>query len=133
MKGLARLNLIDKIATELQSLLTTTEINAFLGGYEIEHEGVRFVKSKRIYVTDLLANTPLPVIIEIASDLEIGVPIELQRYQESQETGAIDTTSSCTWRRRPSKPCRIGCAPEWKARQTCTLAADVSGGWRCTV
>lgn len=91
MKGLARLDLINEIATELQARLTTTEINVFLAGYGIAHEDTTMVPSKRIYARDLIAKVPLSMIIAIAADLDIEIPTALQQQQEKGDMIKIET------------------------------------------
>jgi len=69
-----RHDLINKIASELQSSMVTNDINIFLSGFGVVTENVDIVPSKRTYVQNLLKNTNSSAIVEIAHELNIISP-----------------------------------------------------------
>jgi hypothetical protein len=68
-----RFEAIQAIAEDLQYSLTTVEINAYLAAFGVPNPGITMAGSKRVYVQELLANQPSPVIVEIARDRNISV------------------------------------------------------------
>lgn len=70
MSALKRLEVIDKIAVDLQSRFVTTDINIYLAGFGIRAEEEQ-VSSKKTYVKNLLATQENDLIEQIALDLEI--------------------------------------------------------------
>ena len=74
MKKIERYNLIENIALTLQADMTTSGINIFLGGFNVEHKMVNIVPSKRVYVGELLANESDNIILQIARELDIKIP-----------------------------------------------------------
>jgi hypothetical protein len=69
-----KLALIDKVARELQSRYTFTEIDAYLAEFEIATPDVVSVNSKWVYSKDALKGVPFSKVSEIAEDLGIGGP-----------------------------------------------------------
>jgi hypothetical protein len=55
MKPIDRLNLIDRMGRYLQENMTTTDINAYLGGFGIKNDGTTVAASKWVYVKNLLS------------------------------------------------------------------------------
>lgn len=87
MKSMERFNLINKIASELQSIMTTTDINTFLGGFDVEvNHGLRMANSKRVYVQELLTNEPDEVIIRIANELNLDHQFTVTSEQKVEES-----------------------------------------------
>ena len=74
MKKLHRYQLVGSIAAKLQDTMNTSGINVFLGGFDIEHDFVSFVPSKRVYVEKLLADISDSVVCQIARELGIEIP-----------------------------------------------------------
>lgn len=68
---LERFNVISEIACSLQEKMTTTNINAFLGGYGLDFEKKKIAESKRVYVENILADAKDDIIIDIADELDI--------------------------------------------------------------
>lgn len=69
--------------------MNTSGINVFLGGFDVEHDTVDIVPSKRTYVQNLLADVSDNVVCQIARELDIEVPsstaqtaLDLQSYLE---------------------------------------------------
>lgn len=56
MKKIERYNLVYNIALKLQADLNTSGINVFLGSFDIEHDMVSIVPSKRSYVERLFSD-----------------------------------------------------------------------------
>lgn len=89
MKRLHRYQLVRSIALKLQETMNTSGINVFLGGFDVEHDCVSIVPSKRKYVEGLLADVSDNVVCRIARELDIEVPSstaqtahDLQSYLE---------------------------------------------------
>ncbi len=73
MKVIERINLIEEIGSELQSRMTYSDIDIFLGAFNIETKGFEpSSNSKRIYVKELLADKNEELIIKIAGELELN-------------------------------------------------------------
>ena len=70
MKPLEKVNLIIKIATELQARMTYSEIDVYLNEYGIKGLGDGY-GSKRVYVQKILENVPTSSIITIGEELGI--------------------------------------------------------------
>lgn len=71
MKVLDRINLIDKIGRKLQSRMSFSDIDVFLGAHGIECKGFQpSTNSKWVYVKEILANVRDELIIRIANELE---------------------------------------------------------------
>jgi hypothetical protein len=66
-----RFKAINSIAYHLQEQMTTTDINAYLGGFGVRNPGTTMARSKRVYVQELLADQSQEVIAEIAADLRL--------------------------------------------------------------
>lgn len=77
MNQLDRLNLIDKIARQLQEKMTTTDINTYLGGFDIENDGTEMASSKWVYSKKLLSSADDAIIIKIASELDLEIPVSV--------------------------------------------------------
>jgi len=73
MKGIDRVNLIDRIGRELQSTMTYSDIQAYLSGFGVDTDIPTTDNggSKWVYVKDLLAKVPDKTIFKIADELEI--------------------------------------------------------------
>jgi hypothetical protein len=72
MKALERINLIEKIALELQSRMTFTDITAYLKVYEVPLTvSSSDYSSKRTYVKELLASVSDGILLEIADELNL--------------------------------------------------------------
>jgi hypothetical protein len=76
MRKLARINLISRIATELQARMSTTQINTFLTSLGVECEETGMVPSKRLYVQSLLSKAPDELVLTVANELELEAPGE---------------------------------------------------------
>lgn len=72
-----RIQVITNIALHLQAEFNTTEINMLLSGYNLPIENVSIVNSKRVYVIDLLKSQKNELIIQIANDLGLEIPEEI--------------------------------------------------------
>lgn len=70
-----RLQIITVIASQLQAEYNTTGINILLSGYGIKTDDVSIVNSKRIYAIDLLKSQSDNLIIRIAKDLKLKLPV----------------------------------------------------------
>ena len=66
-----RIDLINKISVCLQESMTTSDINAFMGGYGIDFEVEEVAQSKRIYVKEILGRESAEMILKIARDLDL--------------------------------------------------------------
>lgn len=73
-----RIQIITDIALHLQAEYNTTGINMLLNGYNIPTENVSIVNSKRVYVIDLLKSQPNELIIQIANDLGLEIPEQIE-------------------------------------------------------
>lgn len=72
MKVLEKIDLIEKIASELQSRMTFVDINVYLKAYNIDTSiSTSGVNSKRIYVKELLSPVSDGIVLEIANELNI--------------------------------------------------------------
>jgi TIR domain len=72
MKVLEKIDLIEKIAIELQSRMTFADINTYLKAYNIDTTvSTSGVNSKRIYVKELLSSASEGIVSEIADELNI--------------------------------------------------------------
>ncbi|MCJ7603225.1 MAG: toll/interleukin-1 receptor domain-containing protein [Desulfobulbaceae bacterium] len=73
MKGIDRINLIDRIGRKLQSTMTYSDIQGYLSGVgvNINIPTTDNGGSKWVYVKDLLAKVPDQTIFKIADELEI--------------------------------------------------------------
>lgn len=74
MRKIDRLDLIDKIGRHLQEIMTTTDINVYLGGFGIDNDGTTMAESKWVYTKTLLSHVNDQKIIKIALDLGIEIP-----------------------------------------------------------
>lgn len=74
MKKIDKINLIDRIARELQSKMTYSDINNYLSAFGINIEKVTSDNggSKWVYSKELLASEPDELILKIANELEIN-------------------------------------------------------------
>ncbi len=73
-----RFTLIDKIARQLQSTMTTTDINVYLGGYGIENDGTTMAQSKWVYAKELLSKVEDKTILQIAGDIGLGESLSVE-------------------------------------------------------
>jgi len=72
MKVLERIALVDRIGRELQSRMSYTNIDVYLGAYGINTKGVEpSSNSKWIYVKELLANADESLVLSIAEELDL--------------------------------------------------------------
>ncbi|GAA4807636.1 toll/interleukin-1 receptor domain-containing protein [Litoribaculum gwangyangense] len=81
-----RIQTITNIALHLQAEYNTTGINMLLSGYKIPTENVSIVNSKRVYVIDLLKSQSNELIIQIASDLGLEVPEQIEMQIKKEKT-----------------------------------------------
>lgn len=88
MKPTERIKIVTNIALRLQAEYNTTQINVFLSGYNIPTENISVVNSKRVYVFDLLKSQSNEKVLQIANDLEIETPQELN--MQFQKEGKIN-------------------------------------------
>ncbi|WP_425062224.1 toll/interleukin-1 receptor domain-containing protein [Pyruvatibacter mobilis] len=72
MRPSERLQIIDRIARELQSRFTYADIDAYLGHYDILPPESVSINSKWVYSKEALRDSSPQVLAEIAADLEIG-------------------------------------------------------------
>lgn len=87
MRQIERFQLIDKVARELQSRMTYSDIDVYLKGFGIDFpdtSGESF-GSKWVYSKTLLADVPEETLIRIADELEIAHPYVLA-YQGVSES-----------------------------------------------
>jgi hypothetical protein len=75
VKGLERLGVVDRIGRRLQETMTTSDINAYLKGHGIRFAWQSSCGSKWSYVKEILAEESDEVVLAIARDLDIAVPI----------------------------------------------------------
>ena len=75
IKKIDRFNLIDDIGRHLQSKMTTTDINVYLGGFGVKNDGTTMAQSKWVYTKDLLSNVDDQTIFQIAIDLGLEIPV----------------------------------------------------------
>lgn len=85
MKGLHRIEIIDKIGRELQSRMTFSDIDIYLGDYGIDCSKATNTNSKYVYVKEILAYVKENIIIDIANELEIKHPV-LNREEQIKTT-----------------------------------------------
>jgi hypothetical protein len=72
VNNLERLELVTKIALDLQGRMTYRDIDVYLAGFGIEiPDRWDGPNSKRVYVEHLLASAPPDVVVKIADELEI--------------------------------------------------------------
>lgn len=74
MKRLEKINLIDIIGRELQSIMTFSEIDAYFTEYGIPTDHQPSANSKWVYVKEVLAGVEDEIVLEIANELEIDHP-----------------------------------------------------------
>jgi len=75
MNHMQRLDCVRLIASELQSIMKTSEINVFLSGFGITCGKTEIVPSKRVYVEGLLADSTPDTIRQIVEQLDIQPPV----------------------------------------------------------
>lgn len=68
------IDLIERLATELQKIYTTADINRYLRRFSISGATRSSVSSKRAYVKELLADVKDETVLKIAEDLGIPTP-----------------------------------------------------------
>jgi hypothetical protein len=73
MRPSERLQVIDRIARELQSRFTYADIDTYLGHFDIAPPESVSANSKWVYSKEALRHSTPQVLAEIAADLEIGV------------------------------------------------------------
>lgn len=72
MKALERINLIEKVAGELQSRMTFADIDTYFKAYKIDlFVNKSEVGSKRVYVKELLSQVSEKTLLDIAEELEL--------------------------------------------------------------
>jgi hypothetical protein len=73
MRRLERMQLVEAIATELQSRMVTSDINEFLSscGIDLSDRYQDSVRSKRIYVKNILSGEADSMVLAIADELEL--------------------------------------------------------------
>ena len=74
MKPIERLQLIERIACELQDRMVTTDINAYLPVFGISYRWQVSCASKRLYVKDILTPVDESTLIDVAKDLDLPIP-----------------------------------------------------------
>jgi hypothetical protein len=84
MNAYQRLNLINEIAYKLQQEMTTREINALLGPYNLGKVFQQSVGSKRVYFQELMDDIPAEKILTIAKDLEM----DLSNYKDASNNNS---------------------------------------------
>lgn len=99
--------LVTNIALDLQKQMTTSEINVFLGGFDVETQPLDVVSSKRLYVQDLLKHANDSVILEVAEGTR---QISPHRARVSGRTRQIRKRCSGP-RAHPKRPGLCGFAP----------------------
>jgi len=72
MKVLERINLLDRIGRELQSRMSYSDIDVYLGAFGVDCKDFQpSTNSKWVYVKELLSDADESLLIKIANDLEI--------------------------------------------------------------
>lgn len=72
MRILERINLLDRIGRELQSRMSYSDIDVYLGAYGVDCKDFQpSTNSKWVYVKELLANADEKLLLDIANDLEL--------------------------------------------------------------
>lgn len=74
LKPNEQFQLVHDIAFQLQSTMTTTDINNYLSAFGVRTQKVSIVQSKRVYVQELLSTASAEQVFEIASSLDIRIP-----------------------------------------------------------
>ena len=82
LSPMERVELIEKIGYELRDTMTTSDINIFLAGYDIDFHPEEVASSKRLYVKDILAKAPERIILNIARDLDLYRDVSLVRTEK---------------------------------------------------
>jgi hypothetical protein len=73
MRVLERIELVDRIGRELQSRMSYSDIDVYLGAYGIETKGIQpSSNSKWVYVKELLANADENLVLSIAEELDLN-------------------------------------------------------------
>lgn len=80
-----RIQIITDIALHLQAEYNTTGINMLLSGYNIPTVNVSIVNSKRVYVINLLKSQPNELIVQIANDLGLKVPEQIEMSTKKEK------------------------------------------------
>ena len=89
MKRIDRFNLIDRVARELQARMTYSDINVYLGGFDVDtKKETSNANSKWVYSKELLADTKDDVLFKIAEELEIE-----HDYASPSEVTTSESTS----------------------------------------
>lgn len=71
MRPIEKIELLEKIATELQARMTYSDIDVYLAAFGVEARYIQSsYNSKRVYVKDNLANATPELLISIAQDLD---------------------------------------------------------------
>ena len=93
MRPSQRMALMDRIGSELQARFTHNEITAYLGNFTFPRptDEYRGNNSKRLFATHVLQHASPAVLVEIAQDLEIGMP------------GKPNPKPPANWRDHPSR------------------------------
>ncbi len=74
MKPIQRLQLIERIASELQDRMVTADINAYLPAFGISFGWQPSCGSKRVYVKEILTRVGDDILFKVAEDLGLPVP-----------------------------------------------------------
>jgi hypothetical protein len=86
MRKIERFDLIDRIGRELQSRMTSDDIDVYLSGFGVDTAPKdRSYNSKWVYTKDLLAAAPEETVIRIADELDLDHPYVLA-YQDVTES-----------------------------------------------
>lgn len=72
MRATERMNLLEQIGTELQRRYTFSDIDAFLGAFEVDTRDYEYGGSKRVYVKEVLRFASEPLLVRIAGELGFG-------------------------------------------------------------
>jgi hypothetical protein len=71
MRATDRLQLLERIGTELQRRYTFTEIDAFFAAVGIKTRDFEHGSSKRLYAKEVLAYVPEPEVLQVAAELDL--------------------------------------------------------------
>lgn len=84
MRVLERIELIDKIGRELQSRMSYSDIDVYLGAYGIETKDAQpSSNSKWVYVKELLANADENLVLSIAEELNLSHNFSNNTHKEA--------------------------------------------------
>lgn len=98
LKPMERVKLIEEIGLNLRDNMTTSDINVFMSGYEIDFEPEEVATSKRLYIKEILTKEPERIIVRIARDLGIykdDLIIEIGKIDSVDNTYVKEQVSKC--------------------------------------